>query len=112
MALRKDVRERVEWLRTLFAPYMNKPVTIEFGAIKWEGMILTEVDNQPVTGFKLAPDKRKSLDNKTYSPTLIKVVFNGEDKLVFVDEDTVWAAITNGVRARVGSNVVTIRAEG
>lgn len=109
MAVAKTTQERIAFLETLFAPLRGKPLTLTFGTHRFENVLLTAIDSQPVTGFKLAPDKREMPDGKKKVPVLIRLTFNGENKLVFVEDRTVWTAITNGVRAKIGSTVVEIR---
>lgn len=102
MAVKKSIQDKVTWLRTLFTPIMNKPITITFGSHTFTDVIIVAVEHKPVTGFKLAPEKRASLENKQYTPNLLRIVFSGGEEMVFADEDTTWAAIGNGVKARAG----------
>lgn len=126
MAVKKDMQEKIAWLQTLFKPIMGKPVVVTFGTHKAEGVTIIAVEPKPITGFKLAPEKRPKPNGKgRYGPPLIRIGFhkgNGsidlglvtyppEDtfELVLVDEDTTWTAITNGVRATVGPVKIEMR---
>jgi hypothetical protein len=94
MAVKKSIQDKVAWLQTLFAPIMNTPITITFGSHTFTDVVIVAVEHKPVTGFKLAPEKRTSLDGKQYTPNLLRIAFAGGEEMIFVDESTTWAAIS------------------
>lgn len=95
----KGQQQRVEAIRSLFYTLLGHTCTITFDTHEFCG-ILTDIAIQKTTGFKLAPEKRVGEDGKAYSPTLIKLVFDNQNELVFVDEDVDWT---------IGVACVTIR---
>lgn len=95
----KGQQQRVEAIRSLFYTLLGHTCTITFDTHEFCG-ILTDIAIQKTTGFKLAPEKRVGEDGKSYSPTLIKLVFDNQNELVFVDEDVDWT---------IGVACVTIR---
>lgn len=109
MAVAKTTQDRIAFLKTLFKPLEEKDLILTFEKHTFEGVRLTAIEAQPVTKFKLAPEKRKQEDGKNKAPVLVKLVFNGENNLVFADEDTTWTAIRNGVRAKVGETIIEVR---
>ena len=95
----KGQQQRVEAIRNLFYTLLGHTCTITFDTHEFCG-ILSDIAIQKTTGFKLAPEKRVGDDGKAYSPTLIKLVFDNQNELVFVDEDVDWT---------IGVACVTIR---
>lgn len=73
---------------------------------KFEGITLTAVVPQKSTGMKNAPDKRIK-DGKAYTPPMFALVF-GNDRLVFVNEDTTTCVIYNGVRLVLDKTIVSV----
>jgi hypothetical protein len=110
MAVAKNIQDHIIWLKTYFKQFEGKRVTLTFGPHTFTNVTITSIDAKPVTGFKLAPDKRM-VDGKMKSPQLIQIITDNTNKLVFTVEDTVWTAITNGMRAKVGDTVVEFRQE-
>lgn len=112
MAVPKLVQDKLVFLETLFKPLRDQSLILTFGQHMFKGMRLSSIEYQQATGFKLAPDKRKDANGKNKTPTLIRVTFEGDNKIVLADEDTTWTAIRNGVRAKLGDTVIEIRKEG
>jgi len=104
MAVSKQVQERVEYIKKLCSNLMGREVVITFDNHTFSGT-LTGITAKGVTGFSLAPEKREGADGKVKSPTLIQLTLDNKDNLVFVDEDTTWFAVMNGVMAEVAGDV-------
>lgn len=103
----KVQQDRIATIRKLFDTLMQQECKITFDTHEFTG-VLTDVAIQKTTGFKLAPEKRISEDGKAYSPTLVRITFDNQNHLVFVDEDTDWTIGVSRVIITVGSVVVTV----
>ena len=64
----------------------------QLGPIKFIGMA-----KQKLTEMVNAPDKRTK-DGKSYTPVMFALLFEGDSRLVFVEEDTTVVVKSDGVR--------------
>jgi hypothetical protein len=108
----KVTENEITLLKTMFEPCMGLPVVVtitdaERGEVaKFDNVSLTGIEVQKSTGMKNAPNKRTK-DGKSYTPPMFALVF-GNNRLVFVNEDTTACVVYNGVKLILDNTTVSV----
>lgn len=87
---------------SIFDSIKGKQVAIEvvrngFTSHKLGPIVFLGVTKQKLTDMVNAPDKRVK-DGKSYTPVMFALMFDGDSRLVFVEEDTTIVVKSDGVR--------------
>lgn len=80
---------------------------IEFDRHQARAQLLS-IEKRPVTGFKLAPDKRLNEDGKNKVPDLLCFIFD-DGKITFPIEDMTPVFYPNGIDLCIGETVIKLR---